>query len=474
MGSYAESARRYGLRLLEAEGHDLASDTQRACAPAPAPKSHQGGGSLSKTTIISITQDDVKSSYWDMQVLDTNNYVTEDGAIHHNSGKTFVGCLDLITWAATHTGHAQAYYGPTYAAISDIFYPTFEEAAHLLGFETAVHLTNKEVDLYRGGFWYGKIICRSMDKPAGIIGYKVARSLVDEIDVLDPKKARAAWIKIIARLRVKIPGVLNDVGVTTTPEGFRFVYSMFADNPTESYSMVQASTYENAKNLPDDYIDSLLETYTAELVAAYLNGQFVNLTSGTIYTGFNRVLNATSDTEDGVETLHIGMDFNVQNMAAVVHVTRDGEPRAVDEFVGLYDTPTMIEAIKARYPDREIIVYPDASGKNRKTSDATLNDHILLEQAGFMLDVSPTNPSVRARIVSMNAAFCNAKGERHYKVNVEKCPQYAKGLEQQCYKNGEPDKTGGFDHANDAGGYYIHRAHGVERPMIMPPMRMGY
>ena len=111
----------------------------------------------------------------------------------YGSGKTFVGCLDLLLFAAKHTGLAQAYYGPSYAAIRDIFYPTFEEAAEMLGFRVDVHVTNKEIDIYRGPYWYGKIICRSMDKPSSIIGYKVARSMVDEIDTLETEKAKDAW-----------------------------------------------------------------------------------------------------------------------------------------------------------------------------------------------------------------------------------------------------------------------------------------
>lgn len=388
------------------------------------------------------------------------------------SGKTFVGCLDLLLFASKHPGFAQAYYGPSYAAIRDIFYPTFEEAAEYLGFTVDVHVSNKEVDIYRNGFWYGKIICRSMDKPGSIIGYKVARSLVDEIDTLDAAKAKHAWNKIIARLRVKITGVINGVGVTTTPEGFAFVHSRFADNPRESYSMVQASTYENAKNLPDDYIDSLLESYSAELVGAYLNGQFVNLTSGTVYKQFCRTLNACDDVEEPGEMLYVGMDFNVQHMAAIVHVTRDGEPRAVAELIDLYDTPAMIVALQERYPENPITVYPDASGKNRKTVDALKNDIALLEQAGFSVSVNKSNPRVKARVTAMNTAFCNATGHRTYKVNVERCPNYTKGLEQQAYDdNGEPDKKSGYDHGNDAGGYYIAMDFPVIRPTMIPAMK---
>ncbi|MFX5309818.1 terminase, partial [Acinetobacter baumannii] len=80
---------------------------------------------------------------------------------------------------------------------------------------------------------------------------------------------------------------------------------------------------------------------------------------------------------------HVGMDFNVQKMAAVVYV-RDGEELyAVGEFKDLFDTPAMIEAIKAKYQDHEIIVYPDASGDNRKSSNASETDIALLKKAGF-------------------------------------------------------------------------------------------
>ena len=236
------------------------------------------------------------------------------------SGKTFVACLDLLQFAGRYPKHVQGFYGPTYSAIRDIFYPTIAVAAELLGFSAEIHAGNKEVDIYRGGFWYGKIICRSMSQPGSIIGYKVVRSVVDELDTVQKRKALDVWRKIIARQRFKVDGVLNDIGVVTTPEGFRTVYDLFGKDPTPSYSMVQASTYENEEYLPEDYIDSMLETYPAELVAAYCNGQFVNLTAGTVYNKFNRILNNCNDVVTDSEPVFIGIDFNVQNMAAVVHV----------------------------------------------------------------------------------------------------------------------------------------------------------
>ena len=200
---------------------------------------------IKTTKIVSITQETVKSDYYDIQVLETNNYITEDGCIHHNSGKTFVGCLDLLTFFAEHPGTRQGYFGPSYPSIRDIFYPTFEEAAEMMGFRVVVRESNKEVHVYRGGRYYGTVICRSMDNPSSIVGFKISRALCDELDVLNEDKAKHAWNKIIARMRLVIDGVPNSIGVTTTPEGFKFVYSQFAKNPTASYSKYRTPTTKN-------------------------------------------------------------------------------------------------------------------------------------------------------------------------------------------------------------------------------------
>lgn len=381
------------------------------------------------------------------------------------SGKTFVGCLDLLNFFSLHPGTVQGYFGVSYPSIRDIFYPTFEEACQLLGFHVEIKVSNKECHVYRNGRYYGTVICRSMDNPNSIIGFKIARALVDEIDSLPKDKATLAWVKIIARMRLKIDGVENGIGVTTTPEGFLFVYENFKKDPKASYSMVQASSYENEQYLPDDYIDSLLETYPAELVEAYVNGLFVNLKTGTVYTKFDRKKNNSDETWDGKEPVFIGMDFNVGKMAAIIHVKRKGNPIAVDEIINAYDTPAIIIIIKERFKDATIRIYPDASGGSRKSVNASKTDLSLLEQAGFSVIANKKNPFVKDRVLAMNQLFCDNKDNRKYLVNVDKCPTYADNLEQQAWnESGEPDKKHDNDHTNDAGGYFI----AYDYPIIKP------
>lgn len=378
------------------------------------------------------------------------------------SGKTFVGCLDLLKFAAQNPCTIQGYFAPTYRDIRDTFYVTISEAAELMGFTTRIMTGDKEVKIYRGGRYYGTIICRSMDDPGAIVGFKIARALVDEIDTMKADKANLAWNKIIARMRLVIPGVVNGIGVTTTPEGFKWVYNTFASEPGADYSMVQASTHENAAHLPEDYIQSLLDTYPPELVQAYLQGQFVNLTSGTVYNSFDRNrCNSIAIIQDG-ERLYIGQDFNVGKMASVVYVRRGEAMHAVDELVDLYDTPALIETVQNRYRGHHIVMYPDASGQSRKTNNASTSDIAMLRQAGFEVRVNATNPAVRDRIMAVNAGFSHEK----LFVNTRRCPEFTRCLEQQAYdKNGEPDKGSGFDHMNDAGGYPVVYEMPVQKPI---------
>lgn len=385
------------------------------------------------------------------------------------AGKTFVGSLDMLFFAAQNPGLVQGYFAPTYRDIRDTFWPTIEEAGEMLGFRVVVRRADKEAHLYRGKHYYGVIICRSMDDPGGIVGFKIARAICDEIDVLPMDKATNAWRKIIARMRLVVPGVVNGIGVTTTPEGFKFVYEAFAKPPSteedrrrkRDYSMVQASTYENEEFLPPDYIQSLRDTYPQELIDAYLLGQFVNLTSGSVYRSYDRVANRSTETMRPNEPLKIGMDFNVGQMAACVFVLRNDNWHQVDEIKGGQDTPAMIGTIKEKYEGHHITIYPDASGKNASSKGASLSDIGLLRQAGFVIRSRDSNPRVKDRVLAVNKAFESAK----VYVNDRACPETARCLEQQTYdKNGEPDKTSGHDHQNDAFGYPI----AFEMPVIKP------
>jgi hypothetical protein len=396
-----------------------------------------------------------KEWFWDIHVAGNNNYITRDGVIHHNSGKTHSAVCRAIIKKLQYPKQNVAYYLPTFDLVRTIGFPRFSEMLDLIGIKHKLNRTDATVLFGRDGE-FGQIIFRTMDTPERIIGYEVADSLVDELDTLPTDKAREVWQKIVARNRQKKPdGSENTAAVATSPEGFRFVYDTWVKNPKPGYQVIKAKTESNIAHLQPGYIDTLKAIYPTALLQAYLDGEFVNLAAGSVYFEFNRNLNGSDQTIQPNEPLHIGMDFNVGKMAAVVYVLRNTDPHAVGELTGLLDTPAMISAIKLQFPNHPILVYPDATGQARKANNASVSDLSLLRAAKFQVLVAPDNPAVKDRILAMNSMI-HVNGRRRLKVNSDKCPLFAEALERQAYnEKGEPDKQSGLDHILDAGGYMI-------------------
>lgn len=365
------------------------------------------------------------------------------------SGKSHAAIIRALYKKMEYPKGTVAYYLPTYDLVARMAIPRFTEMLSNWGLTYKVNKNDALIEIDN----YGTVIFRTMDRPERIVAYESSDAICDELDTLPIDKARDVWNKVIARNRQNKPnGGINSVGVATTPEGFRFVYETWAKEPKQGYEIIKASTYSNAHNLPDGYIDNLKATYSSSLLLAYLDGEFVNLNASSVYPDYDRALNATNEIETHDEPLHIGMDFNVGKMSAAIAVLRNDCPIFVSERSGIIDTPAMASILKRDYPNRRIFVYPDASGNSRKSNNASESDISILKQAGFTVLVNNRNPAVKDRVLSMNKVI----RDRRMKVNTDKCPLLVESLEKQAYdKNGEPDKTAGHDHMNDAAGYLV-------------------
>jgi PBSX family phage terminase large subunit len=356
-------------------------------------------------------------------------------------------------------------FAPTFDLIRIISYPRILNLLDQMSL--SYQLNKSENILYIDN--YGKILFRSMEIPERLVGFEIFSAYVEELDTMRATTADDAWTRLIARCRAVDPDHptdTNHIEVATTPEGYRFCYSRWGkDNKNPDYHIIKAPTASNP-HLPADYIRSLRESYPPQLIEAYLEGEFVNLNTKSVYPNFDRRFNSTKRIVQPGDHLHIGCDFNVMNMNAIVHILEDGKPRAVAELVKMNDTPHMIETIKYKYPNHSISIYPDASGRSRKSVDASKSDISQLRDAYFNVIAPNKNPPVKDRTQSMNAQFENALGERHYQVNVETCPEYTSALEIQSYdRNGVPEKDpkNSIDDINDSAGYFIHSQFPINR-----------
>jgi len=153
------------------------------------------------------------------------------------------------------------------------------------------------------------------------------------------------------------------------------------------------------------------------------------------------------------------MDFNVNPMSATFAVKAGDQLHFIGEhLIPNGNTDDMAKAIRAKYPNRQIRVYPDPTGNARKTSAPVgQTDFTILRAAGFQV-IAPSSPyPVADKINTVNAAMKNAAGLRRAFIDAAKCPNLAKGLDGLTYREGtnEPDKSLGLDHITDAAAYLI-------------------
>lgn len=384
------------------------------------------------------------------------------------AGKTEAAILRCIFGMLRNPGTNRGFYEPTYDLIRMIAWPRFEQALTELEIPYTLrkHPDNK-IDIPG----YGSIFFRSMDNAHRIIGYEHADADIDELDTLKRDDAAYVFRQIVSRNRQRKENKeRNTIGVTTTPEGFNFVYETWKKNPKEGYEIIQAATASNP-HLPDGYIDSLKAIYPNNLLDAYLEGKFVNLMSGSVYNSYDRTLHNSDEQIRPSEPLYIGCDFNVTKQAAAIYVQREGgaEWHLVQELTNMYDTPEMIRLIQSKFAGHKIYVYPDASGGARKSVNASVSDIALLQQAGFSVRAKKSNPPIRDRVMAMNGALEAGR----VKINANACRNVAECLEQQVYRNGEPDKTSGHDHMNDATTYPIAYEMPVKKPVADVAIRFA-
>ena len=382
------------------------------------------------------------------------------------SGKT----QTLVNQAFIDASHAHdslvGIYAPTYSLIDLVHAPRMEERLLEFGVRYKRRKSSPQtISVSSPGM--GDYLFGSMDRPESIVAYEIYTGHVDELDVLPTEKAKLAWEKVIGRCRQKPTGIakpFNRVSAYSTPEGFKFMYQKWKKKPHKDYGMIQASSYSN-HFLPDGYVEGMKNNYDPKLFAAYCNGQFVNLTSGSVYSQYDENLNQASLKFNLNECLHIGIDFNIGKMSACIAQEQpNGSIHVIDEIYGCRDTRALCDEIHAKFGewDGYIYAYPDATN-GRKTSSDTTDHQILREYGNFDVVTEDSNPGIQDRVNSVNKMLCNYNQYRALLIDP-RCEVLLNGLETQAYdKNNLPDKDSDVDHICDALGYLIWRMRGIKK-----------
>jgi hypothetical protein len=369
-------------------------------------------------------------------------------------GKTYLSTTELLRYAALGRNRNVWYVAPTYKAAKDIAWDMLKDEVPK-GWIRKINESELSMRLVNGSV----ISLKGAEKPDNLRGRSVDFVVLDEFADMKPE----TWTEV---LRPSLSDKQGHALFIGTPKGRNHFYDLWTQD-LDDWASFQFTTLEGG-NVPDYEIEAAKRDLDERTFKQEYEAAFVNY-SGIIYYNFDRQESVQS-TLLGDDVLHIGMDFNLDPMSAVVAIRQSGALRIIDEIV-IYgsNTDEMVDEIKQRYPNKQIIIYPDPACRQRKTSAGGKTDLSILVNAGFAVKVRERHTSVRDRINSVNARLKTSDGERHLFVDP-KCKQTIKSLERQTYKEGtsQPDKDSGYDHMNDALGYLVDYLYPIKREHDIP------
>ena len=311
----------------------------------------------------------------------------------------------------------------------------------------------------------GNIKIYQLQKPQRIIGAELTFIGFDEFDVESWKNCDIAFKKAIGRMR----GSDNcEIYIVTSPEGFHYTHKIFVTDNNDDRLLVRGKTTDNTY-LPKQYVKLLESNYDEQLLKAYRDGEFVNLSALSTYHSFSRENNVKEVNYDPKKPIYIGNDFNTDPLCAVLWQKHYQKPniRVFKTYslshAGEGDllTERLCQQIKQDYPNNIYYSYPDATGR-AKHSSARYSDIDILRRH-FKVRVKHINPLVVNRVNAMNKAL------QDNLIIDPSCQDLINDLERTVNKPNtrEIDKSNKeLTHLTDALGYSVEWEYPAVKPKL--------
>jgi|TARA_R100000084_G_scaffold104009_1_gene60305 hypothetical protein len=370
-------------------------------------------------------------------------------------GKTFLALNELAKFSR-YPRKKVWYIAPTFRMCKDIMLDPLVEKMTKHKWISKVNYSDLTITLKNKSL----IQLRSSDNFNSLRGVGLDFICIDEFSDVDER----AWFEVL-RPTLSDKSREGSALFLGTPRGFgNWSYNLYTrqdnDKNWKSFQFttldggqVSQNEIDQAKNDLDD------RTFRQEYMASF------EKYSGQIYYNFDREQNVIEEYAPTTNSIHIGIDFNIDPVSAVISEVKQDNLYVYDEIVIFSsNTDELVEEINNRYSGKHIFVYPDPASKQRKTSAGGRTDLSILKNAGYNVRVRNTHPLIRDRINAVNTKLKNAKGVRTLFI-ANKCKNVIKSIERQIYKEGTslPDKENNYDHMNDALGYLVEFLYPIKR-----------
>lgn len=343
----------------------------------------------------------------------------------YGAGKSYALAHKCISLSAQNPGLPGALIGGDFPRLKRDVLPILFDALHRAGIKYEYKKVDREIIL-EPRWWGSTIHLMSVDAPERLKGPTLAWIAGDEPGTWPDLLATGekTWDVLISRIRHPL-ATLRQIALTGTPEGEENWFSReFVSGPDDlarrttwatEYRCIHTTTYHN-RHLPRDYIKALESSYDAVQIREKLHGLPTARTGGLAYYAFNRSLHVRPVAYDKwLGPVRVGMDFNVDPMAAVLWQRRPDNVAQVFGEVLIPGSSTweMARALKAIARElhvavESLIVYPDPAGKSRSTKG--ISDIDILRREGIRnLRVPRKAPAQRDRLNVMNGMLAHGR-----------------------------------------------------------------
>lgn len=354
--------------------------------------------------------------YWDLKVPNTNNYVTADGAVHHNSGKSVACCMEIVLralqqrpgpdgkrrsrWAVIRNSYPELQ-STTIKTWTDWFKPeVFGKVKQSAPITHTLRLAN-DCEL--------EVMFLALDRPDDakkLLSLELTGVWLNEAREL-PKAVLDAASGRVGRFPSKRDGGPSWYGVimdTNPCADDHWWYRLAEEERPDGFDFFRqpsglSAQAENTFNLPEGYYTRLLAGKSQDWIKVYVEAQYGSIAEGRpVYPEFNDTIHVAAAPLQPYRglPLYAGFDFGLTPACTFVQVSSRGQLRVLDELVsenmGLTQfVDNVVKPFLAlRYPGMKVLSLIDPAGVQRSQADEkTCRD--ILKKAGLHPSAATTN-----------------------------------------------------------------------------------
>lgn len=301
-----------------------------------------------------------------------------------------------------------------------------------------------------------------------IRGMSLSYACIDEFPFFrDP---RYCWEDVI------MPALADKRGgamIVSSPNGRDYFYDLHTRGKSPEYPQWSSHHADYTKAFNRENVAELAEEAKRTVDALVFNREWLAdfATSGkTVYYQFDHGVNvSTVDNFDEHETVRLGIDFNIANMSCIEWANRAGQAHILGEIVGATNTEELCTLIKAKYPDKRIIAYPDPAGSARKTSAAVgVTDFSIIRAAGIEVLAKNRTQSIMDGVNNVNKMLKNAAGESNLYIHP-RCKRLIQSIDRLSWRedaNTAVYADEQYSHFPDALRYPIDYCFGINKTTL--------